>query len=75
MGEGIGSKLLAAEHEVNEILRKLEEDTECIVTSIGLRKTEITRIDDAGRRFLIGVEIEAERRPGHDWVGASQVKP
>jgi len=58
----------AAEKEISDILAKLETDTGMVLDRLGIRDTEVTRIEDTTEQWLRTVVIRMKRIPGTRWA-------
>lgn len=56
-----------AERQIAEILKRLEIDSNCVVSAVSILADEVTRIDDSERQYKRRVEVETSQSPGNWW--------
>lgn len=61
-----------AEREIANILKRLEQETDCIVDSVSLDDIDVTNMDSERPTIERTVTIETHRLPGNSWGQADQ---
>lgn len=60
--------LARAEATIAATLRRLEQDSDCVVETIEIHDLEVTRVNDDRRQLQRRIRIELRRLPGQRWT-------
>ena len=64
----LDEQVIAAESEINRVLRELEEKTGWVVLCIDLNDTDISTISSPDMQVLRSVRIQMQHPPRHRWA-------